>query len=122
MHLLCLAGYGEANVRSIGTPLAFLDPQDPETGSRLPLGLSFLRLNRKFTNQLIVKFIEVMASQGKKAVFDSDVNNLIYEETNGHVGAIRAILSHLINSNRRSKRDILNFICQDVYQTDLNAF
>ncbi len=122
VRLLCLAGYGEANVGSIGTPLAFLDPEDPETGSRLPLGLSFLRLNREFTNQLIVKFIEVMASQGKKAVFDSDVNNLIYEETNGHVGAIRAILSHLINSNRRSKRDVLNFIRQDVYQTDLNAF
>ena len=122
VRLLCLAEYGEANVGSIGTPLAFVDPEDPATGSHLPLGLAFLRLDRQFTNQLIIKFIEVMASQGKKAVFDSDVSNLIYEETNGHVGAIRAILSHLISSDRRSKRDVLSFICQDVYQTDLNAF
>lgn len=122
VRLLCLAGYGEANVRAIGTPLAFLDPEDPVTGSRLPLGLAFLRLDRESTNQLIVKYVEIKASQGKKAVFDSDVNDLIYEETNGHVSAVRAILYHLINSDRRSKQDVLNFIRHDIYQTDLNAY
>jgi len=68
--------------RRLQHPLHSLILEDPITRSRLPLGLVFLRLDREFTNKLVVKFTEVKASQNKKAMLDSDVNDLIYEETN----------------------------------------
>jgi DNA polymerase III delta prime subunit len=122
IRLLCLAGYGETNVGSMATPLGFQDPEDPVTKCRQPLGLAFLRLDRQSTNKLVERFIEVKASQGKKTTFDSDVYNLIYEATNGHVGAVRALLHHLVSSDRRSKKHVLDFVRHDVYQADLSAF
>jgi len=103
VRLLCLAGYGEANVASIATPLAFMDPG--RSNDQVPTATS-PRLSpprREFTNKLIVKFTEVKASQNKKAMLDSDVNDLIYEETNDHVGAIRAILPDLFSTDPKIK-------------------
>jgi len=109
--------------RRLQHPLHSWILEDLITRSRLPLGLAFLRLDREFTNKLIVKFTEVKGSQNKTAMLDSDVNDLIYEETNDHVGAIRAILSpDLFSTDRRSKQDVLDFIRHDIYQADLNAF
>ena len=122
LRLLCLAGYGEANVGSITTPIVFVDPEDSATGLRLPLGLNFLRLDYQFTEKLIIKFSEVKASLGKPTNFDAETCDLIFNETNGHVGAIRTLLHHLDSSNRRSKQDIFDFIGHVVYQRDLSAF
>ncbi len=120
VRLLCLAGYGEVNVGSIATPL--VDPLDTTKKMRLPLGLEFLRLDREMTNGLIVKFVETKELEGKKMPFDADVGGLIYEETNGHVGAVRTLLFHLVNTDKRSKQEVIDFTRRDVYQTDLSAY
>jgi len=73
--VLCLAGYGEANVGIIATPVGFMDPQDPVTRLRLPLGLDFLRLDPEFTKQLILRFTEMKASHRKGVTFDAEVFN-----------------------------------------------
>ena len=123
VRLLCLAGYGETNVGSIATPLAFVDPEDPEKeNAQYPLGLNFLRLTRDTTDALITKFISIKGSEGKKSSFDADMRKLIFEETNGHVGAIRTVLFHLINANNKTKDDMLNFFCHSIYQSDLSAY
>ena len=59
---------------------------------RLPFGLEFLRLDREMTHALITKFIEIKGVEGKKMSFVADVCELIYEETEGYVGAVRTLL------------------------------
>lgn len=122
VRLLCLAGYGEANVGSIATPLVFVDPLDTTKKMRLPLGLEFLRLDLEMTNALIAKVVEIKKLEGKKMTFGADVCELIYEETNGHVGAVRTLLFHFTNTDKRSKQDVIDFTQREVYQTDLSAY
>ena len=120
LRVLCLAGYGEANVGTFSTPVGFMDPQDPVTRLRLPLlGLDFLRLDRESTKQLISRFTKIKASH---ITFDAEVFNLIYDETNGHVGAIRMLLYYLVDTDKRSKQDVLDFTRYDVPRHDLSAF
>jgi len=104
LRVLCLAGYGEANVGTFSTPVGFMDPQDPVTRLRLPLGLDFLRLDRESTKQLILRFTKIQTSHRKALTFDAEVFNLIYDETNGHVGAIRMLLHYLVDTRKRSKQ------------------
>ena len=47
---------------------------------------------------------------------------MIYEETNGHVGAVRTLLFHFASTDKRSKQDVIDFIQREVYQTDLSAY
>ena len=122
VRLLCLAGYGEANVGSIATPLVFVDPLDSTKNLRLPLGLEFLRLDLEMTLALIAKYVEIIESEGKRMTFGTDVRELIYQETNGHVGAVRTLLFHFANTDKRSKQDVIDFTQREVYQTDLSAY
>jgi energy-coupling factor transporter ATP-binding protein EcfA2 len=122
VRVLCLAGYGETNIGSIATPLVFVDPEDPVTQLRLPLGLEFLRLDRAKTDALITKFAEVKAFEGKQMSFDPRVRELIYTETKGHVGAIRTLLFHLVSTEKRKPEDVIEFTQRTVYETDLSAY
>jgi hypothetical protein len=54
--------------------------------------------------------------------FDADVHELIYEETNGHVGAVRTLLFHFVSTDKRSKQDVIDFTRREVYQSDLSAY
>ena len=54
VRLLCLA---ETKLGVAATPLEFMDPVDPGTQLRLPLGLNVLRLDRDKTDELITKFL-----------------------------------------------------------------
>jgi hypothetical protein len=74
------------------------------------------------TNALTAKFVELKESDGKKMSFDADVCELIYGETNGHVGAVRTLLSHFVSTDKRSRQDVIDFTRRDVYQTDLSAY
>jgi len=65
IRLLCLAGYGEANIGGHATPLEFIDPTDPDTQLRLPLGLNFLRLDRDKAHEVIAKYVNIKSSRGK---------------------------------------------------------
>jgi len=38
---------------------------------------------------------------------DPDVRDLIFDDSNGHVGVIRTFLSHLIQTNKRTRDDVL---------------
>lgn len=96
VRLLCLAGYGEASLGSVETPLAFVDPLDPVTNLPLPLGLDFLCFSREKTQDLITKYTKIKALEGKITSFSTDpeVRDLIFEKTNGHVGAVCTLLFH----------------------------
>jgi hypothetical protein len=124
VRLLCLAGYGEMSLGSIATPLEFVDPMDPDTQTQLPLGLNFLRLDREKTHQLIKKYAEIMESEGKKTSFSlhSDILDLIFNETNGHVGVLRTLLFHLVTTDKKSREDILQFVSCRIYQSNLSGF
>jgi len=121
VRLLCLAAYGEANVGSIATPLVFVDPMDIGKNMRLPLGLEFLRLDREMTHALITKFVEIKGVEGKMS-FDADVCELIYEEIEDHVGAVRTLLFHFVSSDKRNKQDVIDFTRQDIPKSDLSAY
>ena len=69
VRLLYLAGYGESKLGVAATPLEFMDPLDPATQQRLPLGLNVLRLDRNKTDELITKVVNINNSQGKVIIF-----------------------------------------------------
>ena len=123
VRLLCLAGYGEAKLGVAATPLEFMDPVDPGTQLRLPLGLSVLRLDRDKTDELITKFVDIKNSESKMSFsLDPDVRDLIFDDSNGHVGVIRTFLFHLVLTNKRTRDDVLNFASRSVYQSNLGGF
>ena len=124
VRLLCLAGYGEANLGGHATPLEFIDPTDPDTQLRLPLGLNFLRLDRDKAHEMIKKFVSIKSSESKRISFslDPDVCDLLFDDSNGHVGAIRTILLHLVGSNKRTRDDLLDFTTRSIYQSDLSGY
>ncbi len=124
VRLLCLAGYGEAKLGVVATPLEFMDPVDPDTQLRLPLGLNVLRLDRDKTNEVITKFVDIKNSEGKMTPFslNSDVRDLIFNHSNGHVGVIRTLLFHLVSPNNRTGDDILNFFSRSIYQSNLGGY
>ena len=124
VRLLCLAGYGESKLGVAATPLEFMDPLDPATQQRLPLGLNVLRLDRDKTDELITKVVNINNLQGKVTSFslDPDVRDLIFDGSNGHVGVIRTLLDHLVRTNKRTKNDVLNFASREVYQSNLGGY
>ena len=123
VRLLLLAGYGERSLGSLATPFEFVDPKDPATNQRLPLGLNFLRLNRGNTYELITKYIDIQNKAGKRISFGHDdrVHDLIFRDTNGHVGAIRTFLFHAVSFDMKTTEDIFRFVSQTIYQTDLRG-
>jgi hypothetical protein len=123
VRVFLLAGYGESSLGSLATPLEFLDPRDPTTGKRLPLGLNFLQLNREKTYELITKYIDIQNKAGKRISFahDGRVHDLIFGQTNGHVGAIRTFLFHAVGSNMKTTEDVFKFVSQMIYQGDLRG-
>ena len=94
------------------------------THQPIPLGLEFLRFNREKTHELITKYTKIKASEGKITSFSTDplVCDLIFNETKGHVGAIRAFLSHVICSGKTTKDDIIKFFSSSKSQTDLTVY
>jgi len=98
VRILLLAGYGERRLGAIAMPFEFVDPIDPATQQRLPLGLDFLRMDREKTYELITKYIDVANEEGKWIPFGHDhrIHELIFCDTNGHVGAICTFLFHAV--------------------------
>jgi hypothetical protein len=80
-------------------------------GQAIPLGLDFLWFNSMRTSQLITKFTKLKEGDGKLSSFadDQGVCDLIFKETNGHVGAIHSFLLHVINAGKTTKDDIIEF-------------
>jgi len=124
VRLLCLAGYGQASLGSVPTPHVFTDPSDTATGQSIPLGLDFLRFDSARTSQLITKFTKLKEEDGKPSSFadDQGVCDLIFKETNGHVGAIRSFLHHLINAGKTIKDDIIEFTSSSRFRTELTVY
>ncbi len=124
VRLLCLAGYGEASLGTAATPLTFVDPLDPVTNLPSPLGLDFLRFNREKTHKLISKYTKIKALEGKMTSFSTDpaVRDLIFQETNGHVGAIRTFLFHIIRAGKKTKDDIIEFISSPKSRIELTVY
>ena len=124
VRLLCLAGYGEASLGSVPTPQVFMDPSDTATGQVIPLGLDFLRFDSARTYQLITKFTKLKEVDGKLSSFANDqgVCDLIFKETNGHVGAIRSFLLHVINAGKTTKDDIIEFTSSSRFRTELTVY
>jgi hypothetical protein len=123
VRILLLAGYGERSLGSIATPFEFVDPVDPTTNQRLPLGLDFLRLDRNKTHELITKYIDIENRGGKQISFGHDhrIYDLIFGDTNGHVGAIRTFLFHAVRFDLKTPEEIFQFVSQAFYQTDLRG-
>ena len=123
VRLLLLAGYGERSLGSLATPFEFVDPKDPATNQRLPLGLNFLRLNRGNTYELITRYIDIQNRAGKRIPFGHDdrVHDLIFRDTNGHVGAIRTFFFHAVSFDLKTTEDIFRSVSQTIYQTDLRG-
>ena len=124
VRLLCLAGYGEASLGSVSTPQVFLDPSDPVTGRAVPLGLDFLRFDSVRTSELITKYTKLKEGDGKPSSFadDQGVCDLIFKETNGHVGAIRSFLLHVITAGKTTKDDIIEFTSSSRFRTELTVY
>ncbi len=124
LRLLFLAGYGEKNLGSIATPVQFVDPKDPTTQQRLPLGLNFLRLDREKTCELISKYVVIQNKLGKRISFGDQnvVHKLIFDDTNGHVGVIRTFLHHAIGSDITTIEDLFRFTSHTIYQSDLRGY
>ena len=123
VRILLLAGYGERRLGAIATPFEFMDPVDPATKRRLPLGLNFLRMDREKTYELITKYIDIANGGGKQISFGRNhhIHDLIFRDTNGHVGAIRTFLFHTVGSDMKTPEAILRFVSQKFYLTDLRG-
>ena len=68
VRLLCVAAYGEASLGSVSTPHCFVNPLDPATNLRLPLGLGFLRFDCEKTYELIKTYTKTYAkSRSRRA-------------------------------------------------------
>jgi len=46
----------------------------------------------------------------------------IFDASNGHVGVIRTLLSHLALTNKRTMDDVLNFASRSVHQSNLGGY
>ena len=123
VRILLLAGYGEKSLGSIATPFEFVDPVDPSTHQRLPLGLDFLKMDREKTYELITKYIDIANEGGKQISFGHDhrIHDPIFHDTNGHVGAIRTFLFHAVTFDMKTPEAIFKFVSQKFYQTDLRG-
>jgi hypothetical protein len=123
VRILLFAGYGERSLGSIATPFEFVDPVDPATHQRLPLGLNFLQLDREKTYELVKKYIDIENKAGKRISFGHDgrIHDLIFRDTNGHVGAIRIFLFHAVSFNMKTPAEIFRFVSQTFYRTDLRG-
>jgi len=60
---------------------------------------------------------------GKQISFGRDhhIHDLIFRDTNGHVGAIRTFLLHTVGSGMKTPEAILRFLSQKFYLTDLRG-
>jgi hypothetical protein len=88
------------------------------------LGSTFCGLDRKRTYELITKYIDIENRGGKQISFGHDdrIHDLIFRDTNGHVGAIRTFLFHAVSFDMKTPAEILRFVSQKFYQTDLRGF
>jgi hypothetical protein len=71
-----------------------------------------------------VQYTKIKASEGKMTSFSTDpsVRDLIFEETNGHVGVIRTFLYHVIRAGKTTKDDIIEFISSPKSRTELTVY
>jgi hypothetical protein len=106
-----------------GANFSSLNPVDPATHQRLPLGLNFLQLDREKTYELVKKSIDIENKAGKRISFGHDgrIHDLIFRDTNGQVGAIRIFLFHAVSFNMKTPAEIFRFVSQAFYRTDLRG-